>query len=77
VRRADIFEAPERLGPDGSANGTGWAAAAELAERVAKGDYDSVAVVFLHAYANPVHEQRMADALCCPPARSTGVAVLW
>ncbi len=73
VRRADIFEAPERLAPDGSVLlALDAAAAAELAEKVAAGGYDSVAVVFLHAYANPAHEQLMAEALA---ARLQGIRV--
>jgi len=64
VRRADIFEVPERLAPDGTVlQALDEAQAAAIAELVAAGGYDSIAVVFLHAYANPVHEQRMADAL--------------
>jgi N-methylhydantoinase A len=64
VRRADIFEVPERLAADGSVlQSLDKAAAAIIAELVALGNYQSVAVVFLHAYANPTHEQVMADAL--------------
>jgi N-methylhydantoinase A len=72
VRRADIFEAPERLAPDGSVLlPLDPASTAELADTVAAGGYDSVAVVFLHAYANPAHEQQMAEALAarCPGVR--------
>src|ERR1035437_9947873 len=73
VRRADIFEVPERLAADGTVLlALDEAAAADIAERVAAGGYDSIAVAFLHAYANPVHEQRMADALA---ARLHGVRV--
>ncbi|MEO0371514.1 MAG: hydantoinase/oxoprolinase family protein [Pseudomonadota bacterium] len=36
---------------------------ARLVEVVRARDYGSVAIGFLHAYANPVHEQRMAAAL--------------
>jgi N-methylhydantoinase A len=73
VRRADIFEVPERLAADGTVlQALDETQAAAIAERVAAGGYDSIAVVFLHAYANPVHEQRMADALA---ARLQGVRV--
>lgn len=73
VRRADIFEVIERLGPDGSVLQTlEDTEAAAVAERLASGDYESVAIVFLHAYANPVHEQRMADAIT---ARFPGLRV--
>jgi N-methylhydantoinase A len=73
VRRADVFEAPERLAPDGAVLAPlAEAAAEELAARVAAGGYDSVAVVFLHAYANPAHERLMAEALA---RRMPGVSV--
>jgi N-methylhydantoinase A len=73
VRRADIFEVPERLAADGTVLlALDETAAADIAERVAAGGYQSVAVAFLHAYANPIHEQRMADALA---ARLQGVRV--
>ncbi|MBI1880099.1 MAG: hydantoinase/oxoprolinase family protein, partial [Chloroflexi bacterium] len=35
----------------------------EVIEQIAAGDYDSVAVCLLHAYANPEHELRVAEAL--------------
>ena len=64
VRRADIIEVPERLRADGSVlHSLREADAAAIADRVAAGGYQSVAIVFLHAYANPVHEQRMAAAI--------------
>ncbi len=64
VRRADIFEVPERLAPDGSELlALDTAAATAIAEQIAAGNYQSVAIVFLHAYANPAHEQAMADIL--------------
>ena len=73
VRRADIFEVPERLAADGSVLlALNEADAAALADQVAAGGYDSVAVVFLHAYANPLHEERMAAALA---ARLPGIPI--
>ncbi len=64
VRRADIFEVPERLAPDGSVlQPLDEAAAIAISEQVAAGNYQSIAIVFLHAYANPAHEQAMADVL--------------
>jgi len=64
IERADIFEVPERVAPDGSVVRVLDAAAARaVARRVAEGDYRSVAIAFLHAYANPSHEQRMAEIL--------------
>lgn len=64
VRRADIFEVAERMAPDGTvllALLDGEVAAA--VEQIAAGNYESVAIVFLHAYANPAHEQQLAKAL--------------
>jgi N-methylhydantoinase A len=64
VRRADIFEVPERIAADGSVlQALVETDAAAIAEAVAAGGYESVAIVFLHAYANAAHEQRMAAAL--------------
>jgi N-methylhydantoinase A len=73
VRRADIFEVPERVAPDGTVlQPLDSAVAREIAEQVAAGDYRSVAIVFLHAYANPAHEQLMADILA---SRLPGVRI--
>ncbi|MEP5759414.1 MAG: hydantoinase/oxoprolinase family protein [Litoreibacter sp.] len=36
---------------------------ARLVEVIKAGDYDAVAIGFMHAYANPMHERMMADAL--------------
>ncbi|HEX4172583.1 MAG TPA: hydantoinase/oxoprolinase family protein, partial [Acetobacteraceae bacterium] len=64
IERADIFEVPERIGPDGSVVTPFDAAAArKVAMRVGNGTYRSVAVAFLHAYANPAHERQMAEIL--------------
>jgi N-methylhydantoinase A len=64
VKRADIFEVAERVAPDGTVLLDLTASeAASLAKRVAQGGYESIAIVFLHSYANPAHEQRMAKAL--------------
>lgn len=64
VRRADIFVVPERMAPDGSVvTALDAAAAREVGQEIAAGGYDAVAVVFLHAYANPAHEQAMARIL--------------
>src|SRR6185437_14748550 len=64
VERADILEVRERVAPDGSVlQPLTEVEAAAVANRVAAGGYDSVAIVFLHAYANAAHEQQMAAAL--------------
>lgn len=64
VPRSQIIEVTERLGPDGAAITPLDEADAEgVARRIRDDGYDSVAVVFLHAYANPAHEQLMAAIL--------------
>jgi N-methylhydantoinase A len=66
------FGAPERMTPDGplvplTPDGAGW-----LASQVAEADVEAVAVVLLHAYRHPEHEQTIARAL---RARLPGVHV--
>ncbi len=64
VRRADIFTVTERMAPDGGVvTAFDPAGAREVAARIAAGGYEAVAVVFLHAYANPAHERAMAEIL--------------
>lgn len=71
VRRADILEVTERLAPDGAVlTRLDEAEAEAVAARIAEGGYESAAVVFLHAYANPAHERRMAEILA---ARAPGL----
>ena len=73
IERADIFEVPERVAPDGSIIVPLEASAAlAVAERVRDAGYQSVAVAFLHAYANGVHEQDMSEILA---QVSPGVAI--
>jgi len=64
VPRRLRLEVEERMGPDGAV----WrplddATIAAAAERLAASGVEAVAVCLLHAYANPAHEQRVADAL--------------
>jgi N-methylhydantoinase A len=64
VERYDTFEVTERSLFDGSVltpfdEDDARRIAAEIKER----GYEAVAVAFLHAYANPVHEQMMRDIL--------------
>ncbi|WJR79151.1 hydantoinase/oxoprolinase family protein [Bradyrhizobium sp. NP1] len=62
--RSDIFEIRERLAPDGSVvEPLAEADVAALASRIAAARFDAVAVVLLHAYANPKHEQRVGEIL--------------
>ncbi|MDF2990927.1 MAG: N-methylhydantoinase [Microbacterium sp.] len=64
VERADTFEVIERSYFDGTV-GTPLDIddARRVAESVRDGGYDSVAVAFLHSYANAAHEQQMRDVL--------------
>jgi N-methylhydantoinase A len=57
------FEAPERTGPDGPLTPLATADAWELAARVAAASPEAVAVVLLHAYRHPRHEQLIGEAL--------------
>ena len=63
LRRRDIFELPERMGPDGKAVRAldPQAAEAAVAEALAGGGYEAVAICLLNAYADPVHERLVAD----------------
>jgi N-methylhydantoinase A len=57
VPRELTFELPERVNAAGEVlEPLDQAAAAELARRLAALDVEAVALCFLHAYANPVHE---------------------
>jgi N-methylhydantoinase A len=57
------FAAPERMGPDGPLEALGEPTAAALAERVLQASPEAVAVVLLHSYRHPQHEQLIARAL--------------
>ncbi len=62
--RYDTFEVPERSLFDGSVyRPLDMEAAGAVAATVAERGYDSVAVAFLHSYANPDHELQMRDIL--------------
>ena len=66
-----VFEVPERLDADGSVlTPLDEAGARALARRLDQMGVPAVAVVFLHAYANPIHERRMQAILAeeCPDA---------
>jgi N-methylhydantoinase A len=64
VRRRDIFEVAERTLADGTIEQPLDAASLDRAlEQVAAGDYESVAVCLLHAYASPAHEKAIGEAL--------------
>ena len=58
------FEIEERMDPQGAALiPFNEAQAVERAKSLAKTDIEAVAIVFLHSYRNPDHEQRMAEIL--------------
>ena len=65
VRRKDCFEAPERLRADGSVEMPLDEAkiGAELIPALKNGGYRAVAICLLNAYANPVHEKRLASVI--------------
>jgi len=61
VRRSRVLEVPERSGPDGAVLlALDEAAVADAARHLGALGVESVAICFLHAYANPAHEQRAA-----------------
>jgi N-methylhydantoinase A len=65
VSRADTFEVPERVGPDGAVvEPLDERAVPAVLERIC-GDprYQAVAVCLLNAYANPAHERRLAELI--------------
>ena len=63
VPRRSIYEVDERMAPDGSVVlALQEETIREMAPRLARG-YDAVAVCFLHSYANPAHEHRVAEML--------------
>ena len=64
IERRDRFVLAERISASGAVLLAPDPAETEaLAEAVVAGGYDSVAVGFLHSYANPAHERLMRDAL--------------
>ena len=64
IQRRHIFEVDERVAADGAIvtplNRDSLAAAIE---KLSNGDYEAVALSFLHAYANPSHEQAACAAI--------------
>jgi N-methylhydantoinase A len=64
IERADIFEVSERMAPDGSiVTPFNAQSARDVVTQLRQADYQSIAVAFLHAYANPAHERQMAEIL--------------
>ncbi|MGI3783445.1 MAG: hydantoinase/oxoprolinase N-terminal domain-containing protein, partial [Janthinobacterium lividum] len=64
LERYDTFEVPERSLFDGTEHlPLDTDAARAVAATIAERGYDSVAVAFLHSYANPEHELQMREVL--------------
>ncbi|MEK6346897.1 MAG: hydantoinase/oxoprolinase family protein [Burkholderia sp.] len=64
VERCDRFTLAERIDAQGGVLlAPTEAQIARVVERIEAGDYESVAVGFIHAYANGVHERMMRDAI--------------
>lgn len=73
LTRDQVHEIPERLGADGAAiHPLDEAAVTEIVDRLVGQGVDSIAVCFLHAYANPAHEQAVGRLIA---ARHPGVYV--
>jgi N-methylhydantoinase A/oxoprolinase/acetone carboxylase beta subunit len=71
VSRNDVFGVHERTLYDGTIEREPEMAEIErITEELSSGAYDSIAVCFLHAYANPLNEQRVTEAL-----EKTGIPV--
>jgi N-methylhydantoinase A len=64
VERRWRLEVPERLRPDGSIETPlDLHALTNLAEKIKTSSIEAVAICFLHAYVNPVHEKQAYEAL--------------
>ena len=64
IQRRHIFEVEERIAADGAiVTPLDSSSLAAAIETLRKGDYEAVALSFLHAYANPSHEQAARTAI--------------
>ncbi len=65
VRRRDILEIPERIGPHGDIIEPldETAVRAQLDEFLSRENYAAVAICLLNGYANPQHERKLSDIL--------------
>lgn len=64
LERSDTFEVTERMLFDGTVQTPlDVAEARVLAQTIASRNYESVAIAFLHSYANPAHELAMREIL--------------
>ncbi|MDX8519181.1 hydantoinase/oxoprolinase family protein [Mesorhizobium dulcispinae] len=65
IPREDRFTVKGRIGAEGQElQPLDEAALEEIAGRIAAGGFGSVAIGFIHAYANPDHERRAREILC-------------
>lgn len=76
LQREDCLGLPERMAHDGTVlHEPGASAIAQAVSRVRELGVDAVAVSLLHSYANPEHEQQLAQALRATlPGRHISVA---
>ncbi|MEZ0168968.1 hydantoinase/oxoprolinase family protein [Microvirga sp. TS319] len=64
VERSHRYVLDERIGADGSVlKALDPAEVSELADRLAAGPFESIAIGFIHSYLNGVHERQVRDAL--------------
>jgi N-methylhydantoinase A len=57
------FGVPERMGKDGPLRALDESASEAMLERLAAAEPEAVAVVLLHSYAHPSHEQRLGEMI--------------
>ncbi|WP_414472666.1 hydantoinase/oxoprolinase family protein [Microvirga sp. M2] len=76
VERSHRYVLDERIGADGSVlKALDPAEVATLAERLAAGPFESIAIGFIHSYLNGVHERQVRDALLkCNPKLSVSIS---
>jgi len=63
VPRRDVYEIAERMGPGGDVLTPLDEEQVRALATDLRDEYDAVAVVFLHSYANPAHERRVKEIL--------------
>lgn len=64
VERSDILEITERLEVSGKINTPlAMDEIGGIIEQLRDGDFEAVAIMFLHAYVNPAHERLLADRI--------------
>lgn len=64
VERRDVWEVDERINADGEIlKPIDPSGLQNLVELISEGEYDSVAIAFIHAYRDGLHERIVADAI--------------